>query len=135
MKQQYTSGSAKRMAKTEKDINCLVKLSAQLWHTILTRMNITSKMLQSSTLDINNADALLSSLKEFIESLNAQFDVFEDRGKSSATITTFQAKRKRVNIRDDVLTGDSELIARERFKVESFLVVTDKLTSSLVTVS
>ena len=52
---------------------------AQLWHTILARMNMTSKMLQSLTLDINNAVALLSSLKEFIESLRAQFDVFEER--------------------------------------------------------
>ena len=50
------------------------------------------------------------------------------RGKSLATIKTFQWKTKHVNIRDDVLTGDTEFTSRERFKVESFLVVIDKLT-------
>ena len=100
--------------------------TAQLWHAILTRMNMTSKMLQSSTLDINNAVALLSSLKELIESLRAQFYFVE----ALETIKTFQSKRKRANIRDDVLTGDSEFTARDRFKVESFLVVINKLTGA-----
>ena len=105
--------------------------TAQLWHAILTRLNMTSKMLQSSTLDINNAVALLSSLKELIESLRAQFDFFEGRVKALETIKTFQSKRKRANIRDDVLTGDSEFTALDRFKVESFLVVINKLTGAL----
>ena len=39
--------------------------------------------------------------------------------------------RKRVNIRDDVLTGDSEVTALDRFKVESFPVVINKLTGAL----
>ena len=95
---------------------------AELWHAILTRLNMTSKMLKSSTLDINNAVALLSSLKEFIESIRAQFDFFEGRVKALETIKTFQSKRKRTNIRDDVLTGDSEFTARDRLKVESFHV-------------
>ena len=49
----------------------------------------------------------------------------------SHSLNTFQSKRTRANIRDDVLTGDSEVTALDRFKVESFLVVINKLTGAL----
>ena len=71
------------------------------------------------------------SLKELIESLRAQFDFSEGRVKALETIKTFQSKRKRANIHDDVLTGDSEFTARDRFKLESFPVVINKLTGAL----
>ena len=54
----------------------------------------------------------------------------EKSGNALATTKskTFQSKRKRVIIGGDVLTGDTEFTARDRFKVESFLVVIDTLT-------
>ena len=52
----------------------------ELWNTILQRMNTTSKLLQSSTLDANTNAFLLHSLTDFIESLRTKFSLFEEHG-------------------------------------------------------
>ena len=92
-------------------------------------MNMTSNMLQNPTLDINNAVALLSSLQDFIASQRPQFDLFEHRGQDLTSIESFQKKRGRGRTVYDA--DNTELTARESFKVESFLVIIDKLTSAM----
>ena len=81
-------GLTKKMKKLETGV------MAELWYKILERMNMTSKMLQSATLDINNAVALLSSLRTFIASLRPQFDVFERRGQEFTAVDSFQTKKE-----------------------------------------
>ena len=91
-------------------------------------------MLQNPTLDINNAVALLSSLQDFIASQRPQFDLFERRGEDLTSIESFQKKQGRGRTVYDAV--NTELTARESFKVESFkvegfLVIIDKLTSAM----
>ena len=92
-------------------------------------MNMTSDMIQNPTLGINNAVALVSSLQDFIASQRLQFDLFERRGQDLTSIQSFQKKRGRGRSVCDA--DNTELTARESFKVESFLVIIDKLTSAM----
>lgn len=54
----------------------------ELWSTIMERFNLTSKALQSATLDINNAVNMLHSLKTYVEGFRDQFEKFEEMGKN-----------------------------------------------------
>ena len=58
-----------------------------------------------------------------------QFDLFERRGQDLTSIQSFQKKRGRGRSVCDA--DNTELTARESFKVESFLVIIDKLTSAM----
>ena len=53
----------------------------EMWRIILGRFNKTSLTLQRSSVDMNNAVSLLSSLVEFVDSLRFKFDEFETVGK------------------------------------------------------
>ena len=97
-------GLEKKMKKLETGV------MAELWYRILQRMNITSKMLQDPTMDINNAVSLLSSLQDFIASQRPQFDLFERRGQDLTSIESFKKKRGRGNTVFDV--DNAELGAR-----------------------
>ena len=103
---------------------------ANLWYKILTVMNNTSKMLQKPTLDINSAVSMLSSLHEFISSLHLQFDLFVILGIELTTISSFQMVRKRKAFQDEIV-DDTELSARENFKVQTFNVIINKLTCAI----
>lgn len=122
-----TRSEAQGLAKKMKMLETGVR--AELWYRILQRMSMTSKMLQNPTLVTNNAVALLSPLQDFIASQRPQFDLFERCGQDLTSIESFQKKRGRGRTVYDA--DNTELTARESFKVESFLVITDKLTSAM----
>ena len=90
----------------------------ELWHMILERINATSKMLQNPMLDTNNAVALLSSLQYFISTLQPQFDIFERRVQELTGVDDFQRKRRLATHHDDGFTDDTDLNARDNFKVD-----------------
>jgi len=46
-----------------------------LWATLLNRYNIVSMALQSSSVDLNKAIALLESLCGYVATLREQFDI------------------------------------------------------------
>ena len=107
----------------------------ELWAVILERFNKTSKTLQDPQLDLNVATGLLVSLMKFIQTLRPQFGDFENKGRiltnSDNYKTEVKRKRKRNTRRDD---GDAEhvtLLPFEKFKVEGFLPILDKLLAEL----
>ena len=53
-----------------------------LWATLLNGFNSVNVALQSSSLDLNNAVALLESLGEYVKTLHEQFEIFEENGKA-----------------------------------------------------
>ena len=57
------------------------RILTDLWATLLNRYNIVSMTLQGSSLDLNNAGALLESLC-YVATLREQFDIFEKNGKT-----------------------------------------------------
>ena len=124
-------------AKTRSDVQGLARKTkkletgvlAWLWHRIQDRMNMTSKILQNPQA-IDYAVFLLSSLQEFIASLRPQFDLFERRGHVRNAVDSFQTKHRTTTRIDDGWAEGTRLIsARDDFKVDSFLVSIDKLTS------
>lgn len=120
-------------AKTRSDVQGLARKTkkletgvlAWLWHRILDRMNMTSQIPQNPQA-INYA----VFLQKFIASLRPQFDLFERRGHVCTAVDSFQTKHRTTTRRDDSWAEGTRLIsARDDFKVDSFLVIIDKLTS------
>ena len=88
-------------------------------------------MLQNPMLDIVNAVALLSSLQDYISTMRPQFDIFERRGQKLTGVDDFHRKRRPTTHHGGSYTDGSDLNAHDIFKVDSFLVIIDKLTSAM----
>ena len=58
-------------------------------------MNITSKLLQSSTMGVNTAAFLLHSLKDFIESLRTEFSLFEKHSMMLSKMEVYKEDSRR----------------------------------------
>jgi len=82
----------------EQDGETWVRHFVDLWATLLNRYNIVSMTLESSSLDLNNAVALLESLREYVATLREQFDIFEKNRKALSGCSIYQedSGRKRV---------------------------------------
>ncbi|XP_047132636.1 zinc finger MYM-type protein 1-like [Hydra vulgaris] len=125
------AGIAKKMDQLEYGI------LLELWTPILDRFHKTSLKLQSPQLDLNEAVQLLTSLKEYVNSLRAQFDFFEKKGKEITGSTSYkeenQRKRKRsVQLtRHDGSADETVFSAQQKFRVMVFLPVLDHLNSAL----
>lgn len=106
-----------------------------LWDTILQRFNKTSQALQSSTLDLNNAVELLSSLQDFVQSLRSEFDTYEEQGKELSEANTYKEdtgrKWKRKRQFDESSSEETERSGKEKFRAEVFLRITDQLNAAL----
>ena len=110
----------------------------KLWDTILQRMNTTSKLLQSSTLDVNTAAVLLHSLKDFMESFRTEFSLFEEHGMNLRKIEVYKKdsrrKKKRKVQFDEGLAKDnwSGDPVQTKFKRNIFLPFIDKLSNAII---
>ena len=109
----------------------------ELWSTIMERFNLTSKALQSATLDLNNAVNMLHSLKTYVEGLRNQFEKFEEMGKKLTANEEYRnaniRKRQRsVKItRNDGSAEEAQLSPRDKFLTEVFLPIVDNLMAAL----
>jgi len=108
---------------------------AHLWNVVLSRYNETSIKLQSSTCDLKLAIDLLESLRSFTSDLRDQFDKFEDLAKeASGTIefaSTAARPRKRTRRCDEAVGTETVVMhGRDKFCVETFLVIVDQLQSA-----
>ncbi|XP_004212256.1 uncharacterized protein LOC101237168 [Hydra vulgaris] len=125
------AGIAKKMDQLEYGI------LLELWTPILDCFHKTSLKLQSPQLDLNKAVQLLTSLKEYVNSLRAQFDFFEKKGKEITGSTSYkeenQRKRKRsVQLtRHDGSADETVFSTQQKFRVMVFLQVLDHLNSAL----
>ena len=104
-----------------------------MWDIILGRLNKTRLTLQSSSIDINNAVSLLSSLMEFVDSLRFKFDEFEAVGKRLSgnyrykkDTTRRQRRKQQVN---DGHGEEVELSGKDEFRCHVFIPVLDMLKS------
>jgi hypothetical protein len=95
--------------------------------------------LQESGLVINTAIVLIKSLKGFVELQRNDFDAFEIEAKGKCGHDSYKAASKRARIRNrqrdfDVGSAQAEdtiQSPRDRFRIESFLVIIDQLKAAL----
>uniref|UniRef100_H3B9S8 Uncharacterized protein n=1 Tax=Latimeria chalumnae TaxID=7897 RepID=H3B9S8_LATCH len=120
-------GLSKTMEKLE------ISIMTEIWHTILERFHKTSAKLQDPKMDLNTAVVLLESLHVFINSLRSQFSHFENR-KSCVDYYRNELHRRRNHNRqyDDGESEETQLSPHESFRIETYMVIMDKLPSALV---
>lgn len=106
------------------------------WSCILTRTNMTSKLLQSEKADLGSSVSLLQSLSEFVGMLREKnkFDEFVEAGKKLCGTSQFTEKRKRFFPRrtsDDLSAEGVNMSCSEEFRTSTFLVIIDSLLVDL----
>ena len=106
-----------------------------LWNAILTRYNETSIKLQSATCDLKLAIDLLESLYAFTYDLRNRFDEFESNALTASGnsdyLSVLARPRKRTRHFDEMKGTDVVLQGREKFRVETFIVIVNQLQTSL----
>jgi hypothetical protein len=106
------------------------------WSCILTRTNMTSKLLQSEKADLGSSVSLLQSLSEFVGKLREKnkFDELVEAGKKLCGTSQFTEKRKRFFPRrtsDDLSAEGVNMSCSEEFRTSTFLVIIDSLLVDL----
>ncbi|XP_065658098.1 uncharacterized protein LOC136082611 [Hydra vulgaris] len=106
-----------------------------LWHHILKRFNAVSKFLQKVELDLHTASSMLLSLIDFVKILRNDFTRFENESKklSSFIEKDYSDKNKRKAIKK-LSNGENQvdsLSVSEKFRVNTFFVIIDKLVTQL----
>uniref|UniRef100_H3AGF6 DUF4371 domain-containing protein n=1 Tax=Latimeria chalumnae TaxID=7897 RepID=H3AGF6_LATCH len=116
-------GLSKTMEKPE------ISIMTEIWHMILERFHKTSAKLQDLKMDLNTAVVLLESLyhPNFLILKN------EVRITSHVLITTEMSYIEDENAtdNDDGESEETQLLPRESFRIETYLVIMDKLLSAL----
>jgi len=129
-----TEGLCKKMEKLETIFLTI------LWNDILERVNKTSKILQSTDVDILVAMNLLTSLKTYLQEIREKFSKYELKTKSRCPDSDYSDANKRERNRSIILTTCDKSAASwekillhksEKFKVETFLHILDTLHSDL----
>jgi len=128
---------------TRHDANCLAgsmdtletALMSVLWNAVLTRYNETSIKLQSSTCDLKLAVDLLESLHTFTDDIRDRFDEYEAKAiqvsDRSDYMSTVARTRKRTRHFDEVQGTAVVLQGRDKFRIETFLVIVNQLQAAL----
>jgi hypothetical protein len=110
-------------------------IMTDMWHSILSRFNATSEKLQSASCELQVAVDLLQSLTVFLEDIRGRFDEFEARGIKLSGCSVYHSnvvRRRKISRRQECgLSEGTTLSGRDKFQVETFLVIVDQLTSSL----
>ncbi|XP_057188964.1 zinc finger MYM-type protein 1-like [Triplophysa rosa] len=128
----------KRDTRSEAAALCskLGTLEAQFWHCILSRFKVTSESLQKADMELMTAIHLFESLRSWVVSLRDQFDHFETAAKNVPGVCQsykdeLQRVKKRKVFSDESTEHEVTLKGRERYQVETFNVIIDKLVSCL----
>lgn len=108
---------------------------SDFWNRLLCRYNDTSTKLQSSTCDLKLAVDLLESLLRFTDDLRNRFDDIElraiDISGASEYASVAARRRKRTRRFDDGQAADTVLQGKDKFRIETFIVIINQLVSSL----
>ena len=108
---------------------------AHVWNVVLSRYNEASIKLQSSTCDLKLAVNLLESLYSFTDDIRNRFDEFEAMAKQTSDTTEYSSvvsrPRKRTKQCDEAKGTEIILQGRERFRVDTFLVIVNQLQFAL----
>jgi hypothetical protein len=111
-------------------------LMCEMWNDILQRFNMCSKSLQDAKIDIACATALLSSLDDFLIGIRDLFDDYEKRAIDLCDNDTYKAETTRIRKRKQQVNDGGaadvlQLVPRDKFRINTFNVIVDKLRSSL----
>jgi len=109
-------------------------IMASVWDTVLGRFKATSDSLQKRDMDLNTAQQLLESLRAFVASLRNTFEKFEKevvKGVTQSYHHETQRVRKRKTFADETTENEVILNGSQRFKVETFNMIIDRLLSCL----
>jgi len=102
---------------------------------LYTRYNETSIKLQSSTCDLKLAVDLLESLHTFTDDIRDKFDEYEAKAiqvsDRSDYMSTVARTRKRIRHFDEVQGTAVVLQGRDKFRIETFLVIVNQLQAAL----
>ena len=104
------------------------------WDRILQRFQQTSLALQSSKLDLNAACDLYTSLLEYIRESRSAFQDFEEKAKILCGNEDYKISRQRKGKRnhkfvDSASDTETEMRPSDKFRVETFIVIIDSLSS------
>nr|XP_048724938.1 uncharacterized protein LOC125644673 [Caretta caretta]XP_048724940.1 uncharacterized protein LOC125644673 [Caretta caretta] len=103
------------------------------WSSVLTRVNKTSQLPQSETMDSGGAVTLLKSLSELLAAPRNSFEDYHESAMSLRSTANFQLKQQHhpKRVADDSEEPAVVLTGEEKFKVESFYAIVDSLGSHL----
>lgn len=108
---------------------------AVFWNSVLSRFEQTSQFLQKIDVDLISADKMLKSLIDFVNNLRVQFDEFENKAKKLGEIEKFEysdsTKRKKIKKLADGNVQANTLYGSDKFRIDSFYVLIDKLSAEL----
>ena len=122
---------AESMNQLEIGIMCVV------WDNILERFNKCSKSLQSASIDLSTAIALMKSLQKFLNKFREQFEKYERVGMELTDCDTYTLDKRRARRPTRTFEEDREentpvrMSASEKFKLDTFFVIIDKLSTAL----
>lgn len=126
---QEAAGLLKSMKKLENAI------MAVLWNKILNRFNATSQYLQKINVDLVSANAMLLSLIVFVSDLRDEFPTIEAEAKAlSESVNqdyTDASKRRITRKLTDKDTQSETSNGSEKFRIETFYVIIDRLVTEL----
>lgn len=108
---------------------------AVFWLEILNRFESTSHYLQKVNTDLISANSMLLSLVSFVSNLREQFSKFENEAKNLGSFINkeYSDERKRQITRklSDKGTQTEHLWGSDKFRVETFYLIIDKLIAEL----
>lgn len=112
------------------------RLMMELWCDILDRFEKVSQKLQKVDTSLERVVRLYESLITFIDSLREMFLVYEERARKGCDVDyescCNKRQRKRKLQADENKECEVILHGRDKFKVETFYVVLDRLKSELL---
>ena len=105
-----------------------------LWTSLLGRFHKVSKTLQSPEITLNTCAHLYNSLQDFVATTRDMFDEIEQKSKEMLPDVDFKTPRKKriPRVRDGPAPEAlNALSARDSFKITSFYIIIDALSSNL----
>lgn len=106
------------------------------WNVILERLNKENIKKQNSTVDLQTVTELYKFLYEFVRNELENFKYFEEMAMEVSVIKEYEnetskRKRKRKIFADKTPEEEIEIIASEHFKVQTYIVIIDRLSTEL----
>ncbi|XP_050540304.1 zinc finger MYM-type protein 1-like [Daktulosphaira vitifoliae] len=105
------------------------------WNHILERFNASNKQLQCVEIGNDKVSQIYTSLINLVQKTRDNFDEYETRAKKISKTTEYnfgisRQKKKKLHF-DEKTEQPTELIGRDKFRVETFYVIIDKMTNEL----
>ncbi|XP_051155178.1 zinc finger MYM-type protein 1-like [Leptopilina boulardi] len=108
----------------------------EFWNVILERLNKVMIQIQSSTIDLQTVTELYKSLHDFVIAERENFKYFEEKAMEISVVKKYETetckrKRKRKTFADEVPEEELRVTASDRFRIETYLVIIDRLSAEL----